>query len=51
MSQIEEQEDILKRKLVEQQQALEKNLQAVRKQNMVAAQQRQKQFAEQQKRH
>lgn len=34
MSQIEEQEDILKRKLAEQQSVLDKNLRAVKKQNI-----------------
>lgn len=34
MSQIEEQEDILKRKLAEQQSVLDKNLRTVKKQNI-----------------
>ena len=38
MSQIEEQEDILRRKLIDRQNALEKNLRAVEKQNMAAMQ-------------
>ena len=48
---VKKQEDILRRKLIDRQNALEKNLRAVEKQNMAAMQQRQRQFEEQQKKH